>query len=179
MRQLPHFWLYCILSAVMAFGIQLIGLIPPILMQRVIDVTIPSRNVQDVFISILWFCIIPICVTSLSTFYKYILAIVCRKFGQELSIKGFRNLVYQPLSYFDHVNSSEFATYCRNEALSYVVFWVIDIPQLISTMLSALIILIYVAQLNLGIADFLLLYIPFSFFPSSFLLKRCKILKIY
>ena len=53
----------------------------------------------------------------------------------------------------------------------------IDIPQLISTMLSALIILIYVAQLNLGIAGFLLLYIPFSFFPSSFFAKKMQNLK--
>lgn len=173
-KELPHFWLYCIFSAVIAFTIQLISLVPPILMQRVIDEAIPSRNVQDVLLSIMWFCVIPICVTSLSTFYKYILAIVCRKFGQELSIKGFRNLIYQPISYFDHENSSELATYCRNEALSYVIFWVIDIPQLISTLLAALIVLGYVAQFNLGIAVFLLLYIPFSFFPSSHFGKKVQ-----
>ena len=167
-KELPHFWLFCVLSAVMALAIQIIGLIPPILMQRIIDVAIPSKSARDILLSILWFCIIPICATSLSTFYQYILAISCRRFGQSLSMKGFQNLLYQPLSYFDSVNSSELATYCRQEAMNYVIFWIIDIPQLIATLLSAAVVLIYIMQLNWWIGAFLLLYIPFSFFPSNF-----------
>lgn len=174
MRELPYFWLHCIVSGVIALLIQIIGLIPPIIMQRIIDNSIPSKNTRDILIAIIWFCAIPLLSTALTTFYKYRLAIVCRKFGQQLSIRGFRNLVYQPISYFDHENSSELATYCRNEALSYVIFWVIDIPQLISAILGGLIIWSYILHLNWGIAIILLLYIPFSFLPSNFFANRVK-----
>ncbi len=175
-KELPHFWLFCVLSAIMALVIQMLGLVPPILMQRIIDVAIPAKNTGEVLVSILWFCVIPIGATSLSTFYQYILAISCRKFGQGLSIKGFRNLLYQPLSYFDSVNSSELAAYCRNEALSYVVFWIIDIPQLIATLLSAAVVLAYTMRINWMIGAFLLLYIPFSFFPSNHFAKKIQTL---
>lgn len=166
-RELPHFWLFCVLSAIMALVIQIIGLIPPILMQRIIDMSISSKNTREVLMSIFWFCIIPVCATSLATFYQYILAVSCRRFGQGLSIKGFQNLLYQPLSYFDSMNSSELAAYCQKEALQYVVFWIIDIPQLIATLLSAAVVLVYILQLNGFIGTFLLFYIPFSFFPSN------------
>ena len=173
-KELPHFWIYSVLSAFMALALQLIGLIPPILMQKIIDIAIPSKNIRSILIAILWFCAIPLISTVLTTLYKYILAISCRKFGQQLSIKGFQNLIYQPISYFDHTNSSELATYCRNEAMSYVIFWVIDIPQLIATILGGIVVICYVMYLSWLIGLFLLLYIPFSFFPSNHFATKVK-----
>ncbi len=173
-NNLPHFWLFCVLSVFMALLIQIIGLIPPLLMQRIIDVMIPSKSTQEVLTSILWFCIIPVCATSFSTFYRYILAISCRKFGQSLSIKGFENLLYQPLTYFTSVNSSELASFCRTEALNYVVFWIMDIPKLIATLVGATVVLVYIVQLNWVIGFFLVLYIPFSFFPSNYFAKKIQ-----
>ena len=173
-KELPHFWLYSVLSVIMSLVIELVGLIPPILMQRIIDIAIPSKNIRSILIAIVWFCAIPLISTILTTFYRYILAISCRKFGQRLSIKGFQNLIYQPISYFDYTNSSELATYCRSEALNYVIFWVIDIPQLLSTMLIGILVLGYVVSLNWLIGLFLLLYIPFSFFPSNHFAVKVK-----
>lgn len=166
-KELPHFWAYSILSGIISLLIQTIGLVPTILMQQIIDRFIPNKDLRAISIFILLFCIIPLFATMLSAIYRYKLAIVCRKMGLKLAIKGFENLTYQSVSYFDKENSSELAAYCRGEAMKYIVFWMIDIPQLIATGLTGIIVFSYVFALNWGLALFLLFYIPIAFFPSN------------
>ena len=166
-KELPHFWTYSILSGIISLLIQTIGLVPTILMQQIIDRFIPNKDLRAISIFILLFCIIPLFATMLSAIYRYKLAIVCRKMGLKLAIKGFENLTYQSVSYFDKENSSELAAYCRGEAMKYIVFWMIDIPQLIATGLTGIIVFSYVFALNWGLALFLLFYIPIAFFPSN------------
>ncbi len=101
MDSLPGFWWYASLSMVMFLAIQLLSLIPSILMQRVIDDFIPNKQTRDILIYILLFCLIPLIVTVVSASYRYVLAMVCRRMGQHLAINGFRNILCQPVSYFD------------------------------------------------------------------------------
>jgi ABC-type multidrug transport system fused ATPase/permease subunit len=174
LKQLPHFKLHVILSGIISLIIQLVGLIPPIIMQYIIDKAIPDHNLKQILISIFWFCFIPLLSTFLTTTYKYVLAIVCRKFGQGLTIAGFEKLMYQPIAFFDKQNSSELASYCRGESMKYVVFWVIDIPQLVANILCGIVIFGYLLKINWLIALFVLLYFPFAFIPSNKFAKRVK-----
>jgi len=174
LKQLPHFKLHVILSGIISLIIQLVGLIPPIIMQYIIDKAIPDHNLKQILISIFWFCFIPLLSTFLTTTYKYVLAIVCRKFGQGLTIAGFEKLMYQPIAFFDKQNSSELASYCRGESMKYVVFWVIDIPQLVANILCGIVIFGYLLKINWLIALFVLLYFPFAFIPSNKFAKKVK-----
>ena len=174
LKQLPHFKLHVILSGIISLIIQLVGLIPPIIMQYIIDKAIPDHNLKQILISIFWFCFIPLLSTFLTTTYKYVLAIVCRRFGQGLTIAGFEKLMYQPIAFFDKQNSSELASYCRGESMKYVVFWVIDIPQLVANILCGIVIFGYLLKINWLIALFVLLYFPFAFIPSNKFAKRVK-----
>ena len=176
MRQIPYFRWHSVFSCSMSLVLQLIALIPVIIMQQIIDEWIPGGNTYMILLSIVSFCMIPVISTVLSAIYRYYLAMICRKTGLYLSIKGFRNLVYQPLSYFDKHNSSELASYCRSEAMKYVSFWLMDIPQLIASVVSGLIVLLYLLYLNWIIAIFLLAYIPFAFFPSNYFAKQVQTL---
>ncbi len=174
LKQLPHFKLHVILSGIISLVIQLVGLIPPIIMQYIIDKAIPDHNLKQILISIFWFCFIPLLSTFLTTTYKYVLAIVCRRFGQGLTIAGFEKLMYQPIAFFDKQNSSELASYCRGESMKYVVFWVIDIPQLVANILCGIVIFGYLLKINWLIALFVLLYFPFAFIPSNKFAKKVK-----
>ncbi len=176
MKELPHFWIYLILSVIICLLIQIIGLIPTILMQQIIDQFIPNKNLRAITISILLFCAIPLVATILSAIYRYKLTIICRKMGLKLAIKGFENLTYQSVAYFDKENSSELAAYCRGEAMKYILFWIMDIPQLIATGLTGIIVFSYICALNFGLALFLLLYIPIAFFPSNGFANKVKAL---
>lgn len=165
---LPTFWIYSVASCFMSLIIQITGLIPAILMQRVIDIYIPYGQIDRIFLCLFLFCIIPIVTTILSGAYRYKLAIVCRKMGVKLAIRGFQNLINQPVTYFDHNNSSELATYCRTESMRYISFWIIEIPQLIAMGINALIILYFIFFIHWGLALALLLYFPVAFIPSRF-----------
>ena len=173
-KSLPKFWLYAFISGILSLIIQVISLVPTILMQRIIDRFIPNKEVNMIIMYIVLFCCIPLTATILSAFYNYRTAIICRKMGLKLAIKGFENLIYQPVSYFDKENSTELATYCRGESMKYVVFWMIDIPQLIATGVCGIVVFTYIFHLNIGMALFLLLYIPIAFFPSNCFANKVK-----
>ena len=171
---LSGFWLYAAFSGIISLIIQVIGLIPTILMQRIIDRYIPNKDLRMILIYIILFCCIPLIATVLSAFYRYQITIICRKMGLKLAIKGFENLTYQPVSYFDKENSSELATYCRSESMKYIVFWMIDIPQMIATGICGIIVFTYLLTLNWAVALFLLLYIPVAFLPSNGFANKVK-----
>ena len=166
-QSLPGFWGYAALSAIIFLAIQLIALIPTVLMQRVIDQLIPQRQIGQIVFTIVLFCLIPLAATILSTLYRYGLAILCRKLGLKLAIRGFQNLIAQPVSYFDGKNSSELAAHCRQESMQYITFWMIEVPQLFATGICGIVVFLYLLSLHWSIALTLLLYFPVAFFPSN------------
>lgn len=166
-QSLPGFWGYATLSAIIFLAIQLIALIPTVLMQRVIDQLIPQRQIGQIVFTIVLFCLIPLAATILSTLYRYGLAILCRKLGLKLAIRGFQNLIAQPVSYFDGKNSSELAAHCRQESMQYITFWMIEVPQLFATGICGIVVFLYLLSLHWSIALTLLLYFPVAFFPSN------------
>lgn len=166
-HSLPGFWKYAFFSMVLFLGIQLFSLLPSILMQRVIDDFIPNKQTDKMLFYIFLFCLIPLIVTAISAFYRYMLAIICRKMGQHLAIHAFGNIVCQPVSYFDGKNSSELATHCRTESMQYIIFWMIDIPQLVATGICGIVILGYLFMQHWSVALILILYFPFAYLPSN------------
>lgn len=87
--------------------------------------------------------------------------------GLQLAIRGFQNLIAQPVSYFDGKNSSELAAHCRQESMKYITFWMIDVPQLFATGLCGVVVFLYLLSLHWSIALILLLYFPVAFLPSN------------
>jgi ABC-type multidrug transport system fused ATPase/permease subunit len=167
-NRIPHFSVYIGLSFILALAVQLISLVPPLIMQRIIDQLIPAGNLRDVTISMLFFIAIPILMTAANTFYKYILAVVARRSGRALTLAAFANVLQQRMPYFDRTNSSELATFIRQETMKYVMFWLADLPQLAANVVVCLVIVGYVFHIHWLLALLLCLYFPIAFFPSNF-----------
>lgn len=167
-NRIPHFSVYIGLSFILALAVQLISLVPPLIMQRIIDQLIPAGNLRDVTISVLFFIAIPILMTAANTFYKYILAVVARRSGRALTLAAFANVLQQRMPYFDRTNSSELATLIRQETMKYVMFWLADLPQLAANVVVCLVIVGYVFHIHWLLALLLCLYFPIAFFPSNF-----------
>ena len=165
---LPKFWLLVICSFIFALIIQAVGLIPPILMRNVVDIYIPNKDLRSAILSILFFVLIPVITTIFSTVYNYITTVAGRRMGQHLIMVSFEKLMYQPIDYFENNNSAEIASYCKTEAMNYVVFWIYDIPTLFAGICAGIAVFIIIANANLFIALGLLLYIPLSIIPSRF-----------
>lgn len=167
-NRIPHFSVYIGLSFILALAVQLISLVPPLIMQRIIDQLIPAGNLRDVTISVLFFIAIPILMTAANTFYKYLLAVVARRSGRALTLAAFANVLQQRMPYFDRTNSSELATFIRQETMKYVMFWLADLPQLAANVVVCLVIVGYVFHIHWLLALLLCLYFPIAFFPSNY-----------
>ena len=165
---LPRFWWLVIFSFIFALIIQVVGLIPPILMRNVVDTYIPNKDLRSAIFSILFFVLIPVIATIFSTSYNYITTVAGRKMGQHLTMISFEKLMYQPIDYFEDNNSAEIASYCKTEAMNYVVFWIYDIPTLLAGICGGIAVLIIIADANFYISVGLLMYIPLSIIPSKF-----------
>jgi len=173
-RGLPHFWAYMALSTLLFLLIQLIALLPSLLMERVVDLYIPQKDLRGILWSILLFCLLPLLATALTTAYRYGLAMVCRRLGLQLAIRGFENLLSQPVAYFDQENSAQLAAHCRKESLQYITFWMMDVPQLLATGLAALALLGLLGRLHWSLPLWLLCYFPLAYFPSNGFAKRVQ-----
>ncbi|MFT8412195.1 MAG: ABC transporter ATP-binding protein [Schleiferilactobacillus perolens] len=167
-NRIPHFSVYIGLSFILALAVQLISLVPPLIMQRIIDQLVPAGNLRDVTISVLFFIAIPILMTAANTFYKYLLAVVARRSGRALTLAAFTNVLQQRMPYFDRTNSSELATFIRQETMKYVMFWLADLPQLAANVVVCLVIVGYVFHIHWLLALLLCLYFSIAFFPSNY-----------
>ena len=167
-RLIPHFKLFIFLSLCLAIVSQLIGLIPPLIMEKIIDDLIPGGELTKVIQSIVWFILIPVMMTVMNTFYKYFLAVIARKSGRALTLQAFENILHQRMTYFDESKSGELATFVRQETMKYVMFWLADLPQMIANILVSAIVVIYVGSIHWVLAIILLVYYPLAFFPSNY-----------
>lgn len=173
-EMIPGFWGWCVLSGVVHLLIQLIGLIPTLLMRQVVDVFIPGGQMREVVLFIVLLCGIPVLSSGLNVFYKYFLFMLIVKKRFQLSAKGFQQVMAQAMAFFDSNNAAELASYCNAECKEYIVFWLEDLPQVVATGISGLIILGYVFSLHWGLACILLLYFPIAFLPSNWFGKHVQ-----
>ncbi|MBG9980564.1 ABC transporter ATP-binding protein [Facklamia lactis] len=165
---------YMLLSFLLVILIQGIGLIPPLIMQRIIDQWIPNRNMSRVIQSAILFLSIPLIMASINTYYKYFIAVLARRSGRQLTTKAFKNVLEQKLTFFDQTNSGELATYIRQETIRYVMFWIADLPQILANFIISIIIVVFVFNLHGSFALLLLLYFPLAYFPSNYFAEKVQ-----
>lgn len=165
---------YMLLSFLLVILIQGIGLIPPLIMQRIIDQWIPDRNMSRVIQSAILFLSIPLIMASINTYYKYFIAVLARRSGRQLTTKAFKNVLEQKLTFFDQTNSGELATYIRQETIRYVMFWIADLPQILANFIISIIIVFFVFNLHWSFALLLLLYFPLAYFPSNYFAEKVQ-----
>lgn len=173
-REMPHFWTYGVISFIAALVLQIMELFPPLIMRKIVDAYIPSSDVERIGVSIALLVGIPAIAILGKTLYHYVFNVAGRRFGCELTIMGFRSLVYQPMAYFDQHNSSELAAYCKSEAMKYVTFWLFDIPQTLAGILGGVIALSLLAAASPLAALIMGLYIPAVILPSRALAKKME-----
>lgn len=94
--------------------------------------------------------------------------------GAELTLLAGEKLIYQPVSFFQDKQSSELATYCSSESMKYIVFWLFDMPELAASMITGVVIYIYILNTNLISGLALLLYVPMMLLPSNYFAKKAQ-----
>lgn len=172
--RIPRFKILFATSLGLAIAVQLMGLIPPLIMKEIIDYWIPEKRISSVIKSTFFFIFIPILMASLNTFYKYFIAMMARKLGRSLTLKAFKNVLLQNMNYFDNNNSGELSTFIRQETVRYIMFWLSDLPQIISNFIICLILIFFVFKLHWIYALFFILYFPLAYYPSNYFADKVK-----
>ena len=173
-KELPHFKLLFCFSFLSSIIIKLISLIPGLLMKDIVDRWIPEGNLKNCLLYISLFIFIPVLLTISNAVYQYIVIVNGRNMSKRLSTLGFEKQVYQPLTYFDQNKSAELASYCRSESTKYILFWIMDVPRIFSSLISGIVVYIYIANCNKYFALAMILYIPILLLPNKFFSKKIE-----
>lgn len=154
-----------IISTIIFSVIQLLTLISPFIMGRIIDVYIPNNKVKYVCLGIALFVAIPFVSIILQTVYNYFTIKYVRKKGNEYSIKIMKNLVYREMSFFDKENSLELLSYASKEIVDYVNFEVAELSQYYVNIILAIATFITLLTINPYLAMIQLIYLPVAKYP--------------
>ena len=173
-KELPHFKLLFCFSFLSSIIIKLISLITGLLMKDIVDRWIPEGNLKNCLLYISLFIFIPVLLTISNAVYQYIVIVNGRNMSKRLSTLGFEKQVYQPLTYFDQNKSAELASYCRSESTKYILFWIMDVPRIFSSLISGIVVYIYIANCNKYFALAMILYIPILLLPNKFFSKKIE-----
>lgn len=173
-KRIPHFSRYVTFSFLLEILIQFITLIPPIIMQRIIDVYIVEKQIAYTIGGIVACVLIPLLSSLLTTYYNFKLNAVGRNMGAELTLLATEKLIYQPVSYFKDKKSSELVSYCNGESMKYIVFWLFDMPELFASLLMGIVVYIYIFIMNIPSGLVLILYVPLMLLPSNFFAKKAQ-----
>lgn len=171
-KNLPHFWLYIAMSFAVSVVVRILALLPALLMKRIIDVYIPASNGGAVIRNIVLLAVVALANGAITAWYRKTTIVTGRNMGHLLFAKCFEKILYQPMRFYDENNSAEVASYCRSEAMEYVLLWITDIPQLLSSLCVGLIVFASLIKMNVAVGAIQLLYIPMLLIPCKFLADK-------
>ncbi|MGN0312303.1 MAG: ABC transporter ATP-binding protein, partial [Lachnospiraceae bacterium] len=154
--------------------IQLLALITPYIMGKIIDDYIPNHKIRYVYFGIALFVLIPFISVLLRTAYNYFTIKFVRKKGNEYSMKIMENLVYKEISFFDKENSLELLAYASKEIVGYINFLVAELSQYYVDIIVAVATFAVLFTIHPALAVLQLLYLPLAYYPVRVIMKNSE-----
>jgi len=153
------------ISIFVSIIIQLLSLISPFIMGKIVDDYLPEGNAGKIIGGIVLFVLIPMISISLQTLYNYYTIKFIRKKGHEVSLRVMENLIYQDASFYDRENSLEILSYAGGEALDYIQFYISDLGSYYVNFAIGIVIFFILCRINIFLGLLQLLYIPLAKLP--------------
>lgn len=156
---------WTVLFVVIYLVVQSLMLLPPIIMQSIIDTYFPNRDFNNIILGILLFVAIPFLYILAQSLFNYFAITFARNKGNEISITILKNIVYQNMEYFDKQNSMELLSYASKEAVGYLVYKIIDLPKLFANVILSVVILFLLSSFSIYLSLLQLFLIPLAIVP--------------
>lgn len=163
---------FIIIAFTSALIIQLLSLVQPQIMRRIIDIHIVNKDIKSVYISIIFMVGIPIISTLINVLYSAINAWAAKKISTGLTRKIFFNNIRQPLCFFDENKSGELTNRSGAEFSGFINFWLIDIPNTLVNIIVSAFILITLFKISSTVTLIQIIAIPLFLFPTLWLNKH-------
>jgi len=165
---------YIIMAFIATLIIQLLALIPPQIMRRIIDTYIVDKDMKAIYISIVFMVGIPILSTLINVIYTSTNAWAAKKISTGLNRKIFLNNIRQPLAFFDENKSGELTTYSGAEFAGFINFWLIDVPNALVNLIIIVFILVSLFKINSTVTLIQILSVPLFLIPTIYLSNRTE-----
>lgn len=156
-RVLPMAMFSTFFNLVLSLG----KLLPIIWLPKIIDEYIPNKDMLEVLHSLLIMVGVPLILVILYTIYKYYLITKTRTYSLEVTKEVISKIIRQPISFFDKEDTGELVNKSSNDVNDLIMLWIFDYPQLISSLVSIVVILYLLARANVFLLLLNLLYLPF------------------
>lgn len=152
--------------AILVFTItKILSLLPPLIMQKVIDEFIPNQDIKGIIFGIILFVSIPAIYILSQILFNYFSIKFARNKGNDIAMQITKNIVNQDLEFFDRQNSVELVTNSSKEATGYINFYISELPMYYGYIFISVIILIILCTYSPYIALVQLLFIPLAIWP--------------
>lgn len=165
---------YIIMAFIATLIIQLLSLIPPQIMRRIIDTYIVDKDMKAIYISIVFMVGIPILSTLINVIYTSTNAWAAKKISTGLNRKIFLNNIRQPLDFFDENKSGELTTHSGAEFSGFINFWLIDVPNTLVNVIIIVFILVSLFKINSIVTLIQILSVPLFLIPTFYLSNRTE-----
>lgn len=164
--------LFTYVSLALFIVIQILTLVSPLIMRDILDNLIPDADTSGIIVATLIMVSLPFIIVILNTVYNYFSIKFARNKGNDIAIDLLDKVVHQKLSFFKKQNSMELVSYLSKEAVTYVSFYIRELPKYIGYIIVAVVTIILMFIYNPLIAAFQVLYIPIAIIPVKLVTKR-------
>ncbi len=154
--------------------VQGISLLSPYLMETVIDVYIPAKDMFAICFGIALFVAIPFVSILLQTLYNYFTIKYVRKKGNQYALNIMERLMYKEFMFYQKENSLELLSYVSKEMVGYINFYVVEISRYYVSILISIITLLILCRVSVLLSVIQLLYLPFVIFPVKKMMKSVE-----
>lgn len=156
--------------------LKILTLASTIIMQLIIDISIPKKDIRQSILFIVIFTILPIIITLLEVLYfRYINSRIWEK-SLNVNLNVYKNLMDKPLSYIYSKEPGELINLYRSDVTVLYSYYLVDAPSLLAEGVGALLMVIYLWYLNTTVFFIQLIAIPIIYFPTKIIIK--KVMKI-
>ena len=163
-----------VISGIVFGACQLLSLFPSYLILLLVDTAIPKKDISLIIVCSCLLVVTPLIISVLSILNSYLAITYSKKRGNEISLEIFKRITAQDISYFDDKNSIELESFSSKNCSNYIFFYIYDRPQIISYIVTLVIVFGISIYYSWIVAICLLAYIPLAFLPSKQFIKHSE-----
>ena len=119
-----------------------LALIPPVIMQFLIDDVIPNGTLKNAILLVVLFISLPVVNGLISALRTVWAAMKCRRASYVINSDIIDHIMGQPMRFHVEKSSAELASECSRSSIDYTYLWTDEIPKTAATLVTSLIALV-------------------------------------
>ncbi|MFN8379285.1 MAG: ABC transporter ATP-binding protein [Anaerolineae bacterium] len=152
----------------------LIGLIPPLIFRRLIDITLPEGNAEGLNILALLLVTIPLVTSGLGIIIRRVNASVGEGVIYDLRRQLYDHLQHMPLRFFTHTRSGELMSRLNNDVVNAQTAISDTLIGIVTNLINVVVTLIVMLALSVPLTVLGLIVLPVIYFPARRIGRRLR-----